>query len=496
VAAVALSRIDKRFGEAVALDDASLCLEPGRVHAVVGENGAGKSTLLRIAAGLLEPDRGVVEVLGGPLIPATAREAIGRGLAMVHQHFMLVPSLTALENLALGEPGPPIGGFVLRLAGLRTRAEQLGRALGMELPLDARVASLSVGERQRLELLRVLLRKPRVLILDEPTAVLAPREAEALLTRVAGLAHDEGVAVAVVTHHLDEVARFADEVTVLRRGKVVAHHAVGDPAVRDVRALAREALGEEPPTLHRSAGAKEAERLVLRGFAVEAPEGSGASLAPLDLTLRAGEIVGVAGVEGNGQIPLELGLVGVLPSGGACTLDGVALRGDVFARRRAGLAWIPSDRHAHALPGDVPAEDALVLGAMPTARGVVDEATVRAGFLAAARALDVRPAEPTLRTQAFSGGNQQKLVVARELARAPRLLVAAQPTRGVDLLVAARIRQGIVDAAAAGAAVLLVSADLEELSTVADRLLVLRRGHALELARDAGRDVVGEAMLG
>jgi len=492
VAAVTLTGIDKRFGEAVALDGASLRLEPGRVHAIVGENGAGKSTLLRIAAGLLEPDRGVVSVLGGPLAPATAREAIRRGLAMVHQHFMLVPSLTALENLALGEAT----GFVLRLGPLRARAEELGRALGMELPLDARVASLSVGERQRLELLRVLLRKPRVLILDEPTAVLAPREAEALLTRVSRLAHDDGVAVAVVTHHLDEVTRFADEVTVLRRGKVVAHHAADDPAVHDVRALAREALGEEPPTVHREAEPQDRARLVLRGFTVEAPEGSGAALSALDLTVRAGEIVGIAGVEGNGQVPLELGLVGVLASHGACALDGAALRGDVFARRRAGLAWIPSDRHAHALPADIPAEDALVLGAMPTVRGAVDDAAVRARFVAAARALDVRPADPTLATQSFSGGNQQKLVVARELAKTPGLLVAAQPTRGVDLLVAARIRQRIVDAAADGAAVILISADLEELATVADRLLVLRRGRAIEVRSDAGRDVIGEAMLG
>ncbi len=168
----------------------------------------------------------------------------------------------------------------------------------------------------------------------------------------------------------------------------------------------------------------------------------------------------------------------------------------MFARRRAGLAWIPSDRHAHALPADIPAEDALVLGAMPTVRGAVDDAAVRARFVAAARALDVRPADPTLATQSFSGGNQQKLVVARELAKTPGLLVAAQPTRGVDLLVAARIRQRIVDAAADGAAVILISADLEELATVADRLLVLRRGRAIEVRSDAGRDVIGEAMLG
>jgi simple sugar transport system ATP-binding protein len=325
--------------------------------------------------------------------------------------------------------------------------------------------------------------------------VLAPKEADALLSRVRRLAHDQGVAVAIVTHHLDEVVRFADEVTVLRRGRFVAHHGAGDPTLRDARALALEALGEAPPVVARVVEPTDRVRLRLRGLCAAAPEGAGAALAPLDLEVRAGEIVGVAGVEGNGQTPLELALAGVLPSEGEVTVDGAPLAGDVAARRAAGLAWIPADRHAHGLPFGLPAADALVLGAMPTRRGLVDEAALARRFLAATKDLDLRPADPSWPTGAFSGGNQQKLVVARELARAPAVLLAAQPTRGVDLLVAARIRQGIVDAAAAGAAVLLVSADLEELRTLSDRLLVLRRGRVTELARGADRTAIGEAML-
>lgn len=503
-AAVVLDGIEKRYGQTRAVDGAGLALFGGRVHAVVGENGAGKSTLLKIAGGVIAADRGRVQVLDRELRPATPREAIRRGVAMVHQHFMLVPTLTGLENLALGEEPTRLG--VLHLAPLAAEVERLARSLGLEVPLDVPVARLSIGERQRLELLRALRHAPKVLILDEPTAVLAPSEARAVL----GLARDlatRGVAVALVTHHLDEVAEFADEVTVLRRGKVVAHHPPGDPAIADVRLLAREAVGEEPPVVARKPQERD-ERVRLRvdDLHVDPGEaGAGAPLRALSLALARGEVVGVAGVEGNGQHALELALSGVLPSQrGSISLDEVDVTGATIAeRRRRGLAWIPSDRHAHGIADDLPARDVLLLGAFGEAarRGVVDDDALDRSFAAAVQALDLRPDDPELAAGSFSGGNQQKLVIARELraSRAGRaaVVLAAHPTRGVDVRAAATIRRSLVDAARDGAAVLVISSDLDELRDISDRIVVLRGGAVVAtLPPDTPVSVIGEAMLG
>ncbi|MBI2389662.1 MAG: ATP-binding cassette domain-containing protein [Deltaproteobacteria bacterium] len=511
-AAVLLDGIEKRYGQTRAVDGAGLALFPGRVHAVVGENGAGKSTLLKIAGGVIAPDRGRVLVLDRELRPATPREAIRRGVAMVHQHFMLVPTLTGLENLALGEEPTRLG--MLHLSPLAADVERLARSLRLEVPLDVPVARLSIGERQRLELLRALRHAPKVLILDEPTAVLAPAEARAVL----GLARDlatRGVAVALVTHHLDEVAEFADEVTVLRRGKVVAHHPPGDPAIGDVGRLACEAVGEEPPVVARHARrgvAREPhvrhERVRLRvdDLHVDPGEaGAGSPLRGVSIELAQGEVVGVAGVEGNGQHALELALSGVLPSRrGTIALDGADVtRVTIADRRRRGLAWIPSDRHAHGIADELPARDVLLLGAFDEAarRGVVDDAELDRSFAGAVKALDLRPDAPELAAGSFSGGNQQKLVIAREL-RASRegraaLVLAAHPTRGVDVRAAATIRRSLVDAARDGAAVLVISSDLDELRDICDRIVVLRGGAVVAtLPPDTPVSVIGEAMLG
>lgn len=505
-AAVRLTGIEKRYGATRALAGADLELVPGRVHAIVGENGAGKSTLLEIAAGVRVADAGRVLVLGAELSPATPREAVRRGVAMVHQHFMLVPTLTGLENLALGHEPRRFGLFV-DLAPIERQVSSLAVSLGLEVPLDVPVAALSVGERQRLELLRALRTSPKVLILDEPTAVLAPAEARAVLALAKKLA-GEGVAVALVTHHLDEVAEHADEVTVLRRGAVVAHHGPGDPAVHDGKRLAREALGEDPERVARvraPASAVAPVRLRLSSLETDETDDTAVPLRGIDLEVRRGEVVGVAGVEGNGQLDLERAIAGLVrPRRGAITLDGAdAGRDDPRARRARGVACIASDRHAHGIAGELPARDVVRLGALAevSRRGLVRDDVLDAAFADAVRALDVRPDDPALRAAAFSGGNQQKLVVARELrARGsgpPSVVLAAQPTRGVDVRAAARVRRALLDAAEAGAAVLLISSDLDELRAICDRIVVLRGGRLVaDLSPEERASVIGEAMLG
>ena len=482
-AAIALDSIEKTFGGTRAVDRASLSLFAGRVHAIVGENGAGKSTLLKIAGGTVTADAGRTVVLGRELSPHTATEAIRRGVAMVHQHFMLVEALTGLENLALGNERTRFG--VLELRTLEAETERLAKSLSLEVPLRTRVGELSIGERQRLELLRALIHTPKVLILDEPTAVLAPSEADAILGLARELA-SRGMAIALVTHHLDEVARFADEVTVLRKGSVVAHHE-GDE-VRDVARLAREAVGEEPPRIER----KPHEKGQLRVTIDLAADG----LRAFKLSIARGEIVGIAGVEGNGQHALERALIGSIPSHGSVVLDEQPLGPTLRERRARGVAWIPSDRHAHAI-ADLPARDVVRLGKWPHRRGVVDERALDEGFAEAVRTYDVRPSDPTLHATSFSGGNQQKLVIARELGETPSFLIAAHPTRGVDVRVAATIRRAILETARAGAAVLVISSDLDELRTIADRIVVMRSSViAAELTPDATIAEIGNAMLG
>jgi simple sugar transport system ATP-binding protein len=509
-APLALIGIGKRYGALRAVDGASLRLARGRVHAIIGENGAGKSTLLKIAAGVVRPDEGQVLIDGAPLRPHSAREAGRRGVGMVHQHFMLVPTLTGRENLALGVEPSRFG--LLDLDAGSARAEAIARELALPLRLDVPVEQLGIGERQRLEIVRVLARAGLrgVLILDEPTALLGPADARALLALVRRLAAD-GAAVALVTHHLDEVVAVADEVTVMRRGRVIAaHRAAPDQglALPDAATLAREALGEiETKTARAAPPAEAGVALALEGVRARAPDGG--ALEDVTLRVSAGEIVGVAGVEGNGQRELELTIAGLLrASSGRLSLAGIDVSAaDVAERRRRGLAWIPGDRHEHAVAGALPVTDALRLGALDEVRRGpwVDEAALGAAFREAVVRFELRPDDPAALVEELSGGNQQKLVVARELrtragegqAGAPKLLLAVHPTRGVDARAAARIHASLVEASADGAGVLLLSSDLDELRALAHRIVVLRRGRLVaELPPDADVDAIGAAMLG
>ncbi|MDC0678016.1 ABC transporter ATP-binding protein [Sorangium atrum] len=519
-AAIELDRVSRSFGAQIAVRAASLHLAPGALHAIIGENGAGKSTLLKLSAGVLAPDAGIVRVDGAALRPATPAEAARRGVGMVHQHFMLVGSFLALENVVLGCE-PVLRGGRIDLAGARARAGALMQAAGLEIPLDAITSSLTVGERQKLEILRVLYRGARAILLDEPTAVLSPLEADALYATLRRLVR-EGHTVAVVTHRLDEVIRFADHVTVMRRGQVVLSRPTIGWSTDAEGELTRAIMGgEPPPRVERPPLPEDAPAaLEIAGLTV-AGAGGQRLLDGVTLTVRAGEIAGVAGVEGNGQRELVRALAGMEPrAAGRVTAFGVELSSWGIAARRACLGVVHEDRHAEGLLLDASVGDNLVLGdlaALPRgARGRDAEAALIARRIAR---FGVVPPDPSRLAGELSGGNQQKIVVARaldrvapaapgpgeaapgpgEATRAPRRAAAilAQPTRGVDVGAAAVIHGAIAEAARAGLAVLVISADLGELRRLCHRIFVMRKGRIVATLPPACSDEqIGRAMLG
>ncbi len=478
-----LERLDKSYGPAHAVDRVSLSFEAGRLHAVVGENGAGKSTLLKMAAGVVVPDAGEVRIDGQRLTPHTAAEAIRRGVGMVQQHFALVGVLSAIENVMLGaEPVTATGR--LDVARARARADAVAREMGVSLPWDAPVETLGVGDRQRLEIVRTLVREARVVILDEPTAVLTAGEVSQLYATLRRLA-DGGRAVVVVTHRLDEVRDHADAVSVMREGRLVSTRAAkrGEGSADLLRDVTRDIMGAEPPpALEHRARAPGEVRLEMKGVR------RGRALRGVTLRVRAGEIVGIAGVEGNGQRELVRVLAGLdAPDAGEIRCDPVAV--------------VHEDRHAEGLVLAASVRDNLVLGELArfTRYGFVDAAALEREASVRLERGGVVPPELDALAGTLSGGNQQKIVIARAVARSDRVsvFVFAQPTRGVDLVAARAIHGEIAGAAEAGKAVLLVSADLAELRALCDRILVLARGRIVaELPPDAPEAEVGEAMLG
>jgi len=472
-AAVELSGIDKHFGAVHANKSISLSLARGTIHGLVGENGAGKSTLAQILYGYLLPDAGEIRVGGRKLAIRTPRDAIAAGIGMVHQHFMLVEPMTVLENLVLGrEEGPTLAGG--RAAALRTLA-RLDRKDGSSLDPDAPVESLPVGLKQRVEILKALHRGAEILILDEPTAVLTPLETAALFRELRTLAA-EGKTILLVTHKLKEVMEVTDAVTVLRQGEIVAERATRNTTPAELAALM---IGRAPAPPTRTPPRLGPARLEVSDLTVRDAERV-TRLDRASFSIHAGEIVAIAGVAGNGQSELIEALVGLTaPSGGSARLDGIELLGlSIAQRRRRGLGHIAEDRLRLGAIASFSAAENVRLGredgAEPTA------------LAAAMAAYDIRPVEPQRRLALFSGGNQQKLVVARELERKPAVLVAGQPTRGVDVGAAELIHRRLLELRAGGTAILLVSADLEEIRLLADRILVLCGGRiAGELAPEA-----------
>ena len=482
--ALSLRDIRKRFGRTLALDGATLEVRAGRVHALLGENGAGKTTLMRVAFGMVRPDAGEVVLHGRPHRPATPAAAIALGLGMVHQHFTLVPAMSVAENVALGGRGT----FDPRAA--ERRVEALVAGTGLRIDPRARVADLGVGAQQRVEILKALARDARTLVLDEPTAVLAPDEARELLAHLRRFAA-EGRAIVLITHKLRDALAVADDVTVLRSGRTVLAAPAGSLTEKD---LARAMLGEGPladPAL--------AEEVLAEPARAGAAPAAGAVVARLDgvtlvdergvvrirdatLEARAAEILGVAGIEGAGQRELLRALAARLtPSAGTVTVP-----------PRAG--FVPEDRHRDALILDFTLAENLTLAGAGARRGRIAWSDERRRASILLDEHDVRASGVDAPARALSGGNQQKLVLARELAGDPALLVAENPTRGLDVRAAAAVHRALRTARARGAAVVVHSSDLDEVLTLADRVVVVHGGVLRECPAD--REIVGRAMLG
>ncbi len=485
-----LAGISKSFAGRAALRGASLDVRAGEVHALCGENGAGKSTLLKVLAGMLRQDGGRIELDGEPVGGVwTPARAIHAGIGMVHQHFMLVPTLSVADNVFLGHE--PRRGLLYDRA--RAEAETGRLAEQNDLPVDPRasIGVLSVGERQRVEILKLLARGARILVLDEPTAVLGPAEAAGLFRAVRRMV-SEGRSAVVVTHKLDEVAEVADRVTVLRAGETVA---LLDAPI-DRHAVARAMFGEEAPaTTSARSPVTPLARVRLSIKVLSVPR----ALNRVSFEVRAGEIVGVAGVEGNGQRELALAIAGLCTSSGRVCIDEADVSREDTARRLArGLSHIAEDRHARALALGLSVAENHALGHdRDYGRVALDRGRLQADSATAIAALAVDPPDPELLAGVLSGGNQQKVVVARELRRPPAVLLACQPTRGIDQRAASRVHARILEARSQGSAVLLVSSDLDELRALSDRLLVLYRGGLVaSLPPDVPLDALGRAMTG
>ena len=496
--AVQLTGITKRFPGVVANSDINIIVRRGTVHALVGENGAGKSTLMKTLYGMHRPDEGTIAVDGTVLTFASPADAIAAGIGMVHQHFMLADNLTVWENIVLGSE--PVTGGRLDARGARSRISEIAQRYGLGVDPAALVETLGVGARQRVEILKVLYRGAKILILDEPTAVLVPQEVDELFGNLRDL-KSEGLTIIFISHKLDEVRAIADEITVIRRGTTVG---TADPRTVTNRQLAELMVGSELPVPElRESTVTDTVVLELAGVGVEGPDGRPV-LADIDLTIHAGEVVGIAGVEGNGQAELVDAIMGIRAiSRGRIELSGKDLTGQNTNRRReAGVGFIPEDRHRQGLILDGTLWENRILGHQtrkPSSSGLLLNRTgARADTRRIVEQFDVRTPGIEVKANSLSGGNQQKLIVGREMSENPVLLIASHPTRGVDVGAQAAIWEHLREARAAGLAVLLISADLEELIGMSDTLTVILRGRLTGTydPRSVTPEQLGVAMTG
>ena len=494
-----LRGIVKRFPGVVANDGVDLDLHPGEILALLGENGAGKTTLMNIAYGLLQPDAGEIRLEGRPVVFRSPADAMRAGIGMVHQHFMLVPVMTVAENVVLGAE-PVRARFVLDVSRAVRDVEAISRRFGFEVDPAARVGDLPVGVQQRVEIIKVLYRQARVLILDEPTAVLTPQEVDELFRILRGLKH-AGHAIVFITHKLKEALAIADRIVVLRQGRVVGRTV---PAQTSEAELAAMMVGHGVALEVEKGPARPGEpALEVEGLWVFDDRGLPA-VQGVDLQVRAGEVVGVAGVQGNGQTELMEALVGLRPAaaGRVRVLGRPLARLSVRALTEMGVAYIPEDRQRDGLILAFPLYENLFLNRYyrPPAsrRGMLRPEVLRRQAQELARAFDIRAASVDAPVATLSGGNQQKVIIAREFSRPLRLLLASQPTRGLDVGSVEYIHRRILEQRDQGAGVLLVSTELEEILALSDRIAVMYRGRivALEERERFDRNRLGLLMAG
>ncbi|MFC8917503.1 ABC transporter ATP-binding protein [Streptomyces sp. NPDC047821] len=491
--------ITKRFPGVVANHDIDITIRKGTVHALIGENGAGKSTLMKILYGMQKPDEGTITIDGKQVSFSSPADAIAIGIGMVHQHFMLADNLTVLENVVLGSE---------KLYGIGAKARkkimEISGAYGLNIRPDVLVEQLGVADRQRVEILKVLYRGARTLILDEPTAVLVPQEVDALFANLREL-KAEGLTVIFISHKLGEVLSVADDITVIRRGTTVG---TADPRTATTKQLAELMVGAELPSPEtRESTVTDVPMLTVDDLRLTETDPDGIVrevLAGIGFTIHKGEVMGIAGVEGNGQTELIEALIGLRdPDGGVITLDGADIsHAPTRKRREGGIGYIPEDRHRHGLLLESPLWENRILGHVTEApnskRGILDLKAARKDTERIVREYDVRTPGIEVTAASLSGGNQQKLIVGREMSHSPKLLIAAHPTRGVDVGAQAQIWDQIREARRDGLAVLLISADLDELIGLSDTLRVMYRGRLVADADPATitPEELGSAMTG
>ena len=484
------------FGPLVANDDVNLAVERGEIHALLGENGAGKSTLMRALAGLLLPAAGEIRIDGRLEPLGSAHEAMRLGIGMVHQHFMLVPTLTVAENVCLGLPSTGRIFPDLKTAGAKIR--ELARTYGLDVDPNARVADLSIAGQQRVEILKALYRGARILILDEPTAVLTPQETEELLAVMRGL-KESGKSIVFITHKLGEVKAIADRITVIRRGKTVG---TADPATSREE-LATLMVGRSVKlTVEKGPATPREPVLQIEGLVVD-DDRRVRAVDGIDLTVRAGEVLGIAGVQGNGQTELIKAIMGLQPVlAGSISVAGERIDG--WSTKRvlgAGVGYVPEDRSADGLVKEFSVAENLILDLYdrpPFASGpALNRDAIAGSAKERVEQFDIRTSSPGAAVGTLSGGNQQKVIVAREMSRPLKVFIAAQPTRGVDVGSIEFIHSRIIHERDVGTAVLVVSSELDEVVGLADRIAVMYRGRIIAIVDpDTPRDQLGLLMAG
>lgn len=496
---LSLNKLSKRFGTVIANDEVSIDLHRGEVLALLGENGAGKTTLMNMLFGHYMPDAGSIEVADetGNLVPLTLghpQAALAAGIGMVHQHFTLAENLTALDNILLGSES--LLSWRRNEGAARKKIARIMERTGLAAPLDEPVGKLSVGERQRVEILKALYHDARILVLDEPTAVLTPQEADTLFENIGAMVRD-GLSVIFISHKLREVLAFSNRITVLRQGKNVGEVATVDA---DEQIIARMMVGADTPVTPRERMETGAPVLELRGLVVKG-ESARTSLNSVELTVHAHEVVGIAGVSGNGQSALARVISGLVrPDAGTILVDGAEVtRFNPPALIDAGIGRIPEDRHRDGVVGEMSVAENLIIEQLEDAevqsRGFLRSGGIRESAERLSKDYDIRGPGIDAEARLLSGGNIQKLILARVFESEPRLILANQPTRGLDLGAANEVGRRLLEARKRGAGILLISEDLDEVLELSDRIMVIHDGQLVE-ATGKGRADIGLMMAG